>query len=346
MLKIAVLTLVLILAGGCEDTRITTDVDADGSCRRTVVVKSDSEDIFDTAYPVPRDESWEISTEWTQEKNRKHFIYTATKSFDTVEEMAREIENQHPLDSHIQVSMTQEWRGFFTHYTYREVYADIFPFKQYPLSEAFSVEEIDLIRRQLAEEEGLEETVPKEKLKDLEERFKRWFLRATFEEYYSILVNAVKKMERPEISAAELERGKEELFEKSFKNQEMLEEVKLEKAIEATAALWGESFARGILDHFREDFELYERKFRIIDGLVGDSFTNNVRMPGIITAANTDILEGNMATWKFGPTNFMFQEYEMTVESRKLNWWTVVGGGSVVLALVIILLFTSARRQS
>jgi hypothetical protein len=346
ILIIVALWLALILMSGCEDTHITTDIEADGSCRRTVVVKGDSKGIFDTAYPVPKDESWEISTEWKQEKTRKRFIYTAAKSFAAVEDLANEIADQHPLDSYVQVSLTRDWRGFFTHYTYREAYRDIFPFKKYPLSKSFSADEIVLIGKQLTEEEDIEKILTKEKEKELEKRFKHWFLRATFEEYYDILKGAIKKMDGSEVSLEELELGKEEIFEKAFKEKDMLEEVGLETALEATASIYGEAFVQEIAERFKKDFDNYQRKFRIIDGLIGDSFTNNVRMPGIITSANTDILEGNVATWKFGPSHFLFQEYEMLVESRKLNGWAVAGAGSIVIVLILILLFTTVRRRS
>jgi len=338
--------MILIWMSGCEDTQVTTDIRADGSCRRTVVVKSGSEDVFDTAYPVPRDESWQIFTEWTKENTPKRFVYSAEKDFESVGMLAQEVGNQHPLDSRLEISLDREWKGFFVHYRYREIYHDVFPFKKPPLSDFFSEGELDLIHKLLAEEEHSESTESKEREKILEEKFKQWYARATFEEYFAVFSTAVSRMERPEITAQDLDTKKEALYDKAFASVELMEKIKWEPVLEATGAIFGEDAVRRVVESAPEDFANYQNKFKIIESLMGDEFTHTVRMPGAIVSANTEILDGDTATWKFAATNFLFQNYEMVVESRKLNMWVIGGTGALFFVLGIWLLVSASHKRA
>ena len=83
LIRLTVITLVLVFSiSGCLDYTITTQVNADGSLDRTIVVRGDSASIFDGSINIPSDSTWEISTKWEEVKKNdssaeRKYVYTA-----------------------------------------------------------------------------------------------------------------------------------------------------------------------------------------------------------------------------------------------------------------------------
>ena len=61
-------------------------------------------------------------------------------------------------------------------------------------------------------------------------------------------------------------------------------------------------------------------------------------MPGLITETNSYQLVGNQVKWRIKDHTIFFEDYEMYVESRVVNYWAFVVSGIVVLLLLISLI--------
>ena len=66
-------------------------------------------------------------------------------------------------------------------------------------------------------------------------------------------------------------------------------------------------------------------------------------MPGLITATNSSMLNGNEVRWDFTGNSVMLTDYKIFVESRVVNYWAFVVSGVVLLLLVILLIIKAFR---
>ncbi len=67
-------------------------------------------------------------------------------------------------------------------------------------------------------------------------------------------------------------------------------------------------------------------------------------MPGLITATNSAMLNGNQVRWEFQGGNVMVRDFEMYAESRVMNYWAFILAGLVMLALVVMLVVKAVRK--
>ena len=63
-----------------------------------------------------------------------------------------------------------------------------------------------------------------------------------------------------------------------------------------------------------------------------------VEMPGLITATNSTQLLGNTVSWHIHSLSFYFDDYEMHVESRVVNYWAFVIAGVVLFLLLLLMI--------
>jgi len=90
--------------------------------------------------------------------------------------------------------------------------------------------------------------------------------------------------------------------------------------------------------------KLNNKVFFVLNAAFMDTYTQAVEMPGIITATNAKSVKGNKVSWRVHSERFLFEDYEMKVESRVVNRWAFIVSG-IFLMLVLILLFFKVRRK-
>ena len=105
----------------------------------------------------------------------------------------------------------------------------------------------------------------------------------------------------------------------------------------------------GIMKIWEQDkkaFSQFEGKMQALDSLMGDEFTNEVIMPGLITDTNAETVKGREVTWNFKMDNFLITDYEMWVTSRRVNWWVVgIAVSLLILILAALIAGTLIRRK-
>lgn len=353
IISVIVLTVIVILTNGCEDITTTMEIFPDGSCRRTIVVKSASDDIFNDTFFVPKDPSWTIDEKWeilSKEKKfggNKQFVYTAKKFFPGVPELNEEW-SQKQGDSYkakIDVTLERRFVWFFTYFTYREIYRDFFPFKGISLEENFSPEELKIVELYLADEDKAEKIYPEDLLDKVWKKFDTWATRAIFEEFFLILLEGVKKLNSPNLKP-ELVISQKEAILAASRGLDWFEKKWLTKVLKKCAEVLQTPDILKIREQNKNAFSQFEGKLQALDDLNGDEFTNEVIMPGLITDTNAETVTGRKVAWKFSMGNFLLTDYEMWVTSRRVNWW-MVGIAAFVLVLVLAALIagTVIRRK-
>ena len=346
--SIFLLVPLVLLLTGCEDTTVSTEIFSDGSCLRTLKVESDSGNFFSGPFALPADESWHISTTVHKEKKDKTYILEGSKRFASVGELNEEFKSLQGKTWSIQTPITfkKRFQGLFTRYSYRETYGRIFPFQSIPIKEFFSEEEFKLIQRELrGEGDEVEAEYPKEKIEQLEEKFIEWLVRSILNDFIDLLARGADKLKDPGLDPDLIRANKETIYQELVKSTED-SELELEDFLTVSEQVLDSPQIRQIREQNRAAFEELERKTKFLDTMWGDHFSNRVAMPGLIVDTNAPSIEGRTAIWKFDPGTFLFQDYDMWVESRTLNWWFLIVAGLVLLSVLALLIFHLIRRRN
>jgi hypothetical protein len=356
ILMIIILIVMILLTMGCEDTTTTTEVFPDGSCKRIVVVKSNTDEIFNDAFPVPKDPFWTVKEKWKKTGRKKiisakEYTYTAEKVFSDVSDLNREFSlpdkegDSAKID--IRVKLEKHFDGFFITFHYREIYRQFFPFKGVPLSEYFTPYELKILKFHIGNAKKSEEIHLGGTLEELEDKFEAWMARSLFEEFYRNMVEAAERFKDPHLTPGFIASHKEELFAVISDDESGL--FDRSPVVPRILKEFGEILQYPGLIKLREfnkqGFDRFEEKWQSFDGLIGDEYTNIVIMPGLITDTNSQRITGNKVEWEFNGLEFLFGDHEMWVKSRMVNWWMVGIAILVVFLAVLGLIVGVVRRK-
>lgn len=356
---VCLLVVTALLAVGCEETEITTEVFPDGACKRTISIKSDSAGSTKDSFPMRVDDSWTYSEEKEEDNAVKKekgnipaeesSIYTAYKSFKHVQDMNEEFFNNPQGSPKIKrfVSLDKHFRGFYTFITYREVWKELNPFRKIPLEGYFSKDEMVIVKHSLMDEEEAKKTYSKEKMDEIETKIKEWLLKNIFEESYEAFVEAAKIVNTPGMTPELLAAQKEELYKAFEKNIDIFEDLSLDKIFNCAAEVFNAEDAAKLRDQGKEAFRQLESKVTGWQGInVFAENTNKVIMPGLITGTNAPTVSGNMVSWEIGIEKYLLMDYEMWVESRIVNRWPVGIAAVLLLSFITALVIGFIRHRS
>lgn len=355
IIMIIILAILMIVINGCEETTTTTEIFPDGSCRRTVLVKSHSDEIFKYGFPLPTDPSWTIVEKWEKEEgskvfgSSKQFVYTAEKFFPGVSDMNAEYAQTaaDPLKIKVEVKLEKRFAWFFNYLTYREVYRKFFPFEPVPMEEYFSPEELEVLKLQLTDDEKSKEVYPEETLKRVEKKFESWYGRSLFEEFHRVVMANAKYLEGSQLKPGEIESRKEALYTAIFGGYQFLDDVPVcSQMFEKYEEVLKSSDIHKVRGGNEAVFNELEDKFHALDDVLLDEFVNTVTLPGLLTDTNAGAVTGNRVSWEFGVGDLLIGDYEMWVTSRRVNWWMVGIGGFVVLLTVVFLTIGAFARRN
>ncbi|MBN2411190.1 hypothetical protein JXQ31_05810 [candidate division KSB1 bacterium] len=312
------LFMLFLFVSGCKDIETTTEIYADGSCKRTVVIQGDSSEIFQSAFPVPTDSSWTIETIDTSK-----FTYIATKKFNKVADLDKELNYCKDKSRELTIipELTKRFRWFYTIFSFKETYKTFNKLNHVPFTEYFTPEEIKLFYSD--DDSSAEAKLFEEKLED-------WDLSNTFEEFYLQFEKAAHELKDPNLTVEKLRLNKERIFqfykEKLYDNPEIKEN---------TLSEFQKVLGADIKSKLADDLDNILKSFKERQDIMGEiglnDYSSHVIMPGLIIDTNAKTVEGNKVSWEIAPKSFLLSDYEMFVESRVVNKWAVV----VTIALVV-----------
>ena len=313
---VPILVLVLLSVSGCKkDKKITTKINSDGSCMRTVVVNPASDTA--SSFPIPTDKSWEVRVEGDTEK-----VYVASKKFDDINQMNNEYKRSNKLG--IDLKFKQKFRWFFTYFSYQETYRPCFQIQRIPIQTFLTKEEYANY------EKG-------DTSKALKKRVDDCFMENIFEEFYSQLIDSVQSLHDPSLPVTIFIAKKQDIdFHNVEHNTKDIIHY-LEKVLGLKLSGKMERQIDGI-------DKLIEAKIQFMMDAGGD-YVNEVVMPGIVLNTNANTVEGNKVVWRFNEDKFTFMSYTMIVKSRIANPWATYMTGGVLIVIVVLLLLPRLRRK-
>ena len=323
---------VLLLLAGCSEVDVTTVVNKDGSCIRTVVL--DSSDVDDTPYPV----NFDGADSLVITKAEKKIVYTAYYGSVNNIKLNQQVEGDTVYHLAIQPRLTKKFRWFYTWYRYSESYGRVFHFQHVPIQDYLTQDEIDLV---ISENDSSDED------KKIDAKLEAWYQQNFFIEFYTRLENMVRSG-KLDISIESLEASKEPL-----------RQLFLQDVLELDSD--NNTFTDNDFDIFRQTlhFQNTDRAKKVLNDVIApiskemewlasiqlSDMTNHVEMPGLVMDTNAETIEGNKVSWDINSNRLLFEDYEMWVESRTVNRWPFLGTLIFTGALLVIMLVAIVRKK-
>ncbi len=315
---IAIIAMIMFTGYSCNhEERTTTKINRDGSCERTVVVKS----VSDTAssFLVPMDKSWDIRVEGDTEK-----VYVASKRFDDVNQMNNEYRD--PSKFGIDIRFEKKFRWFFTYFTYQETYKPCFQIQRIPIQTFLTKEEY-------AQYENGDTS------KALKKRMDEFFDANVFEEFYSQLADSVESLHDPSLPVSIFIAKKQKIDFHDIDVEKNTDDFI--KYLERILGLKLKGKLERQIDGITKSIDA-KVQFMIN---AGGNYNNEVVIPGIVLNTNANTVEGNKVVWHFNEDKFTFISYTMTVESRIANPWATYATGAVLIVIVALLVLPRLKRK-
>jgi hypothetical protein len=320
---IAIIAISIFTGYTCNhEQRTITKIKSDGSCERTVFVKSVSD--TSSSFPVPTDKSWEIRLESDTEKVHSEKVYVASKRFDDVNQMKNEYKR--PSKVGVDVKFEKKFRWFYTYFHYQETYKSYFPFKKIALDSFLTKEEYARYEKE-------------DTSKALKERLDEFIMRNSFEEFYGQLIDSVKSLNDPLLPVNVFLAKKDDFINRRvdfFKDKK--------DNIEDQEKILGLKFRDKLERQIDGIKKSLTSKYEFMSGADG-KYINEVVIPGIILNTNANTIEGNKVSWKFDENKFCYTDYIMVVESRIANLWATYATGGVLIVIVALLMLPRLKRK-
>ncbi len=324
---------------GCLDIETTSEVHEDGTVTRTVVVTGDSSAIREGRHLLSLDATWRREF---RKKGERDYELVAVKSFGDPDQMNASLRGTKGKTLDIRVDFGKRFYWFFTRYFYRETWRKFNPFDRIPLSHFLSPKEIELFQKHEILKEPFKSPEDSLALAQAQERFMAWQNRNVFEDFYAEFINGVKALADPSLTAKEVEARKEELFAGV---QNLIEVNAIDTLPRVFGAILRSPLTVEAMQKNAAGFERFRHKLEFVQEVMENSYKNAVVMPGLIVETNAQAIEGNRVSWDDFIAYCYFGDYEMTVESRAINWLVVVLTGAFCVAILVFYIVGNIRKR-
>lgn len=336
-LSIAVLT-VLVLASCENPIRMETTVHEDGSLDKSIVLlKSDSSRATRNIFGINAASGWKVEatriapdSSGAPKKDKPEYRIAFSKSFASAEMVNGELNTDNDSLFHIRTTVDRKFRWFYTYLRYSETYLPVNRFKAVPADDYFNQEDRQFIERLPAEGRQISRA-DSLYLQTLHVKINETYAHmAFFREQYPVLLEMLKR-NPVEQRWLDTVKHKTEFIYGCVKDLigdpqfalHMVDTLRIpvdrKKAEADTKELLGTLNGRVAFMGFAND----------------GKYTNVVNMPWKVVNTNADSVAGQTLVWRPLVTKFLFTEYTMYAEARKMN--TIP-----MLVTVLVLLVTVA----
>jgi len=341
----------LPLLSGCPDTKsVTTTINKDGSCIRTIG-DFDSEDFkgIDSVkhdIPIPVDEGWELVNinDSTALLRREFGSMTELNELYSSDESELKMYKRN-------VKLEKKFRWFHTVFQYSESYDGLLT--EIPITNYMSEDEAEVFKSNSPQDHPLLENLDKKSQNSLsdniEERFGYWL----HDNIYSLafddiveIIDSLGLINAKSINVIELKDSVKYLIDQGDKqlmtfDDDQMPPVDVAELIGIVMDL--DSSSIGILKEKVYNSKLDEKYENEILGGFGEEYDNNIIMPGVLTDTNAEILKSDTLTWLVGPIKFIDSDYVMYAESKVTNRWAYILSG-FILTIAIIIPFLKKKK--
>jgi len=176
---------------------------------------------------------------------------------------------------------------------------------------------------------------------EAEDKVFSYFLASATAEVESIFRDGIKRLNNPLLNQVDIS-----LYHDSLYNELDSWDDKSKLTIIEDCRKWSGNDAFLQLNDLKPPlFENFAEKVAALDTIFElEGYTEEVEMPGLITATNSPMLKGNQVRWDFQPMNVIVRDFEMYVESRVINYWAFILAGIVMLLFLILIIIKAFRK--
>ncbi len=324
--KIILLSVIVAyMLTACDNPmRFETKVHEDGSLDKTIIFeKTDSSKVENNIFGINQKKGWTVDiqrlpSDNSKENSKPEFRIQFQKSFASADAINGELDVATDSLFHVHAKFEQKFRWFYTYLCYTETIQPINRFTMVSPEDYFNKEDNTFIDRLPPEGKGISKA-DSLYLQMLNEKISDHFANmGIFKEQYKILEDVIKR--------SSLEKR---WLDTLYKNQEFI--------YDHIDKMKGEhDFAAKIADSLKiplpkpqssKDFRELSKEFNTRLDFMGfardGKYVNIIEMPLAVTHSNADSVAGNKLYWRPLVTKFVFKDYTMYAECRRLNLWAV-----------------------
>ncbi len=328
-----------LLFSSCEHPMtMETDVHEDGTLDKTITFeKGDSALVTNNIFGIDSAKGW--STEIVElpverEENGSDKVQYKTvfkKRFASVDELNNELNTAADTLFKVKSTFEKTFRWFYTYVRYTETFLPVNRFKMLSSEDYLNEEDNQFIDRLPGEGKAISKA-DSLYLQMLNVKIGDYYTNmAIFNEEFEILTELVKRSNLENKWMDTLVRKKEYIYNHVDKMKgepdfalKMADSLHIplnrEQAIKEAPVLAKNLNSRISFMGFAND----------------GKYMNIINMPWTLVNSNADSVVGNKLIWRPLVTKFLFKEYHMYAESRKLNLWALMVSGVVVVSTIFI----------
>ena len=325
----------------CDNpVRMETKVHEDGSLDKTIVLE-ETDRFRDTSnmFGISEKTGWKVKLDTIKKENSDNkYKVQFQKHFTSASEVNTELDKNLDTLFRINTTFEKKFRWFYTYIRYSETIRSIDRFKNSKPDDYFNQEDKAFIDRLSGEGTAISKA-DSLFLQQLNEKiFDRYAKDAMYNEYFSILTEAISRNTNDKKWIDTLNRKKNFIFEELGDMNDDLGPAFLKLADSLGIPLPKEKFTQDFLELSRDINSRIEFMSFARDG----KYTSMVEMPWPILTSNADSVAGNKLFWRPLVTKFTIQPYEMYTESRRLNIWAVAVS-ALIIVVSVVLVFKSKK---
>ncbi len=351
---------ILFLAACGIDYTITTKINPDGSCERIMVARLDSSDLSENPFFISIDSTWEKSTKMEYDSAEKNTValVTVKKKYSSVEEMNREFHQKNNISETQNLSMMlqKKFRWFYTKYRYEETYAQLFPFRHFPISDYFTEEEIKVFINEDPAADSIffagKDSVEHAQIENELEKKAETFIRDnTFEEFYSELLRTSRLSGSEFFKTVNLSEEKERMLEEFEPCFTILKDNCADTSaylmLKKLDKLYQTNAFTSLIRTEPQAFKVFDQKLNIdFFAPADEDYEHIVLLPGTLLSTNAQkIIEGK-AQWKFDLSYYVYCDFTMWAESKRANTWAYLITIIVIVASLAMGIVRIISRQA
>ena len=336
---IITLFLGILLFSSCEHPMtLETDVHEDGTLDKTITFeKGDSSIITNNIFGIDSAKGWspeieELPVERKEnDEDKIQYKTVFKKHFQSVDQLNSELNSTSDTLFKVKSTFDKKFRWFYTYIRYTETFLPINRFKMLSPEDYLNEEDNQFIDRLPGEGKAISKA-DSLYLQMLNVKIGDYYTNmAIFNEEFEILTELVKRGNLEAKWMDTLILKKEYIYnhidkmkgEPDFAMQ-MADSLHIplnrEQASKDAAVLAKDLNSRVSFMGFAND----------------GKYTNIINMPWTLVNSNADSVAGNKLLWRPLVTKFLFKEYHMFAESRKLNIWAIWISGVVILLTAFV----------
>jgi hypothetical protein len=329
-LRLAAGLALTLLLPGCKEIETTTEIFADGSVERTIVLNNKADKLAECGFTLPVDSTWSI-VEKPSTKDSNTVITTARKKFSTVKLLQQSYARacDRPYQVKIDVDVAKKFRWFYTYYEYHETYHAYNPFLLLPKTDYLT--EKDLAAWIAAPDSD----------DTYDDKVEEWLLAGVYEEFFQSLSDHAGRLHHPELTPAIILAARDPLRTALLDSTNVEDLEDITRVCEEVLGTPAVQILRPAID---STFKVIEAKMNFDDDVRHTRYLNRVVMPGRVWASNGQVIDSVKVEWPVSAKQFFLDDYTMWAKSRQLNRGMVIFSGVLVLAALAGLIVPRLRH--